>query len=168
MNLFDTSGANAGFGALAFGVLGTVAVIAGFKYRWLRSKKTVIIVFASMLLVTVNSAGLLGSIAGALREVMNTGGEKVVTGATGSKITPNPSQHHVTAVSAGGALLGLCGLTWYGVKLYAAKGKIRELPEMIMGTGAAICYGTSLGFMGAVVGATTITANNIGLQIFGG
>ncbi|QKW55043.1 hypothetical protein [Streptomyces buecherae] len=168
MNLFDTHGANATFGALAFGVLATVLVVAGFKYRWLRSKKTLVIVFVSTLLVTVNSAGLLGEIAGAAREIMNAGGEKVVTDATGTKVAPNPPRHKVEPVSAGGALLGLCGWAWYGMKLYATKGRVRELPEIIMGAGSAVCYGTSLGFMGAVVGATVVTGNNIGLNIFGG
>lgn len=52
--------------------------------------------------------------------------------------------------------------------MYATKGKIRELPEMIMGTGSAICYGTSLGFMGYIVNAVVLTGNNVGLWAFGG
>lgn len=86
MNLFDNTGANAGFGALAFGVLGTVAVVAGFKFKWLKSKKTLALVFVSVLLVTVNSAGIIGEIAGALRHIFNVGGEKAVTTATGAKL----------------------------------------------------------------------------------
>ncbi|MEU9485911.1 hypothetical protein AB0D83_19985 [Streptomyces decoyicus] len=168
MNLFDNAGANAGFGALAFGVLGTVAVIAGVKYKWLKSKKTLAIVFVSVLLVTVNSAGILGEIAGAFRHVANVGGEKAVTTATGAKLAAGAHHTEVTPVSAGGALIGLCGLVWYGVKLYATKGKLRELPEMIMATVSALCYGTSLGFMGYIVQATVLTGNNIGLLAFGG
>lgn len=169
MDLFDNAGANAGFGALAFGTLATVAIIAGFKFRWLRFKTHLAVVFISVLLVTVNSSGILGEIAGALREVLNNSGERVITETTGTEVTSDPPRTEVTSVSAGGALLGLCGITWYTVKIFAAKGrKLRELPEIIMGTGAGICYGTSLGFMGSVVGATVLTANNVGLYLFGG
>ncbi len=63
MNIFDNTTANASFGALLFGAMATVAVVAGFKYKILKNKKTFALVFFFMLLVTVNSTGILGEIA---------------------------------------------------------------------------------------------------------
>ncbi|MFI1259058.1 hypothetical protein ACH4U6_35620 [Streptomyces netropsis] len=168
MDIFDNSPANASFGALIFGAIGTVVIVAGFKYKLLREKKTLVLVAFFVLLVTVNSGGILGEIAGALRGLMNVGGEKAVQGAAGAVTTPNPPHTQVTKVSAGGAGIGLCGIAWYAVKLYAAKGRARDIKEMCLGAGVAICYGTSLGFMGWIVGATVLTGNNVGLYVFGG
>ena len=168
MNLFHNSTANAGFGALLFGAIATVAIFAGFKYKILRNKKTFILIFFFMLLVTINSAGLLGDVAGALRHGMNAAGTAVAGNVAGAKTTPNPPRSTVTPVTAGGAAIGLCGLTWYLVKLFAARGKPKDWKEMVGGTAVAICYGTTLGFMGVIVGITTITGNNIGLYVFGG
>ncbi|MFB7475588.1 hypothetical protein [Kitasatospora sp. NPDC056184] len=168
MNLFNNATANAGFGALLFGAMATVAIVAGFKYKILRNKKTLILVFVFMLLVTINSGGLLGEIAGALRHGMNAAGSVAADGLAGAKTTPNPPTTTVTPVSAGGAAIGLCGLTWFVIKLIATRGKPKDWKEMAGGTIAAVCYGTSLGFMGVIVGAATITGNNIGLYVFGG
>ncbi|WP_031072074.1 hypothetical protein [Streptomyces sp. NRRL WC-3742] len=168
MNLFHNTTANAGFGALLFGAIATVAIVAGFKYKLLRQKKTFILVFFFMLLVTVNSAGILGDIAGALRHGMNVAGDAVASNVAGAKATPNPPHSTVTPVSAGGAAIGLCGLTWYIVKLIAARGRSKDWKEMAGGTLIAVCYGTTLGFMGVIVGITTVTGNNIGLYVFGG
>ena len=168
MDLFDNSTANAGFGALLFGSMATVAVIAGFKYRVLKNRWTFGLVFFFMLLVTVNSSGVLGEIAGALREGMNTAGERAADGVAGGQATPDPPESEVTPVSAGGAGIGLCGLTWFVVKIFASRGKPTDWKEMVGGTVVAICYGTTLGFMGVIVGATTLTGNNVGLWVFGG
>ncbi|MCX5561101.1 hypothetical protein [Streptomyces sp. NBC_00038] len=168
MNIFDNTTANASFGALLFGAMATVAVVAGFKYKILKNKKTFALVFFFMLLVTVNSTGILGEIAGALRHGMNVAGERAAEGVAGAKATPNPPRSTVTPVSAGGAGIGLCGLTWYVIKLFAARGKPKDWKEMAGGSLVAVCYGTTLGFMGVVVGAATLTGNNVGLWIFGG
>ncbi|KJS53223.1 hypothetical protein VM98_26635 [Streptomyces rubellomurinus subsp. indigoferus] len=168
MNIFNNSTANASFGALLFGAIATVAIIAGFKYRVLKNKKTFILIFFFMLLVTVNSAGILGDIAGALRHGMNAAGTAVASNVAGAQTAPNPPHSTVTPVSAGGAAIGLCGLTWYIVKLIAARGKPKDWKEMAGGSLVAVCYGTTLGFMGVIVGITTITGNNIGLYVFGG
>lgn len=168
MDIFNNAGANAGFGALVFGAMATVAIVAGLKYRWLRDKKTLILVAFFVLLVTVNSGGILGEIAGALRLGMNVSGEVAVQGVAGAVTAPNPPTTAVTPLSAGGAAIGLCGLTWYGVKLFAAKGKAKDLKEMYFGTAVGVCYGTSLGFMGWFVGATVLIGNNVGLYVFGG
>lgn len=168
MDIFDNAGANAGFGTLVFGAMATVAIVAGFKYRWLKDKKTVVLVAFFMLLVTVNSGGILGEIAGALRLGMNVGGEQAVRGVAGAVTTPNPPSTRVAPLSAGGAAIGLCGLTWYGIKIFAAKGKAKDLKEMYMGTAAGVCYGTSLGFMGWFVAGSVLAANNLGLYVFGG
>ncbi|WP_330351905.1 hypothetical protein [Streptomyces sp. NBC_00582] len=168
IDLFNNSTANASFGALLFGAMATTAVVAGFKYKVLRKWKTFVLVFFFVLLVTVNSGGLFGEIAGALRQVMNVAGETAVEKAAGATANANPPRSAVTPVSAGGAAIGLCGLVWYGVRLYAAKGKPADWKEMAGGAVVAICYGTSLGFMGVIVSATTLTGNNVGLWIFGG
>ncbi|MFE7808519.1 hypothetical protein ACFU51_28380 [Streptomyces sp. NPDC057430] len=168
MDIFDNAGANAGFGALVFGAMATVAIVAGLKYRWLRDRKTLFLVAFFVLLVTVNSGGLFGEVAGALRGGMNIAGEKAVDGIAGAAVAPNPPRSTVTPLSAGGAAIGLCGLTWYAIKLFAAKGKARDIKEMSMGAAVGICYGTSLGFMGWIVGATVIVGNNVGLYVFGG
>ncbi len=122
MNIFNNPGANAGFGCLAFAAIGTVVIVAGFKFKWLRAKATVILVALFVLLVTVNSGGVLGEIAGALRLGLNAGGEAAVHGVSGTAVTPHAPHTTITPVSAGGAVVGLCGLAWYGVKLFAAKG----------------------------------------------
>ncbi|WP_405844561.1 hypothetical protein [Streptomyces sp. NBC_01518] len=166
--MFDNSPANAGFGALVFGAVATVAIIAGFKYRLLRNKKTLILVGFFMLLITVNSGGFLGEIAGALRHGMNVAGQQAVDKTAGAAVTANPPRTAVTPVSAGGAAIGLTGITWYVIKLIAARGKPKDWKEMVGGTLVAVCYGTSLGFMGWIVSATTLTGNNIGLYVFGG
>ncbi|MGG7572511.1 hypothetical protein [Streptomyces sirii] len=80
MNIFDNAGANAGFGCLAFAAIGTVVIVAGFKFKWLRAKSTVLLVGLFVLLITVNSGGILGEIAGALRLGLNAGGEAAVRG----------------------------------------------------------------------------------------
>ncbi|GAB7036025.1 hypothetical protein AB0G35_24105 [Streptomyces sp. NPDC021749] len=168
MNLFDNPGANAGFGTLACAAIGTVVIVAGFKFKWLRAKWTVILVGVFMLLVTVNSGGIAGEIAGALRHVLNFGGEAAVKGVSGAKSTPNPPHTTITPVSAGGAVIGLCGIAWYVVKLFAAKGKAKDLKEMIVGAGVGICYGTGLGFTGFFVAGAVLAANNVGLWLVGG
>ncbi|ATM24768.1 hypothetical protein C9F11_42910 (plasmid) [Streptomyces sp. YIM 121038] len=168
MDLFDSTTANASFGALLFGAMATSAVIAGFKYKVLRKKKTFILVFFSVLLVTVNSAGFLGEIAGALRNAMNTAGESAVEQTAGATPRTDPPRSEITPVSAGGAAIGLCGVVWYCVRLYAADWKPADWKEMVGGTVVAICYGTTLGFMGVIVSATTLTGNNLGLWLFGG
>jgi len=168
MNLFDNTTANAGFGAVLFGAMATVAVFAGFKYKVLRKRKTFFLMFFFMLLVTVNSGGIFGEIAGALRRGMNYAGEQAVQKAAGAKVAANPPRTPVTPASAGGASVGLLGLIWYGVKLYATRGKAKDRMEMAAGSFVAICYGTSLGFMGVIVSVTTLTGNNIGLYLFGG
>lgn len=166
--MFDSSPANAGFGALVFGAVATVAITAGFKYKLLRNKKTVFLVGFFMLLITVNSGGFLGEIAGALRHGMNVAGQQAVDKTAGATVTANPPRTAVTPVSAGGAAIGLTGITWYVIKLIAARGKPKDWKEMVGGTLVAVCYGTSLGFMGWIVSATTLTGNNIGLYVFGG
>ncbi|KPC68376.1 hypothetical protein ADL27_56900 [Streptomyces sp. NRRL F-6602] len=160
--------ANAGFGTLAFAAVGTVVMVAGFKYRWLRDKKTVALVAVGVLLVTINSAGLLGEVAGAIRGGLNSVGEAAVTQVTGtSKATGAPSTT-VARVSAGGAVVGLCIIAWFVVKLVAAKGKARDMREMVVGAVCGICYGTGLGFTGYFVAPTVLTANNVGLWLIGG
>ncbi len=99
---------------------------------------------------------------------MNVAGERAAEGVAGAKATPNPPRSTVTPVSAGGAGIGLCGLTWYAIKLFAARGKPKDWKEMAGGSLVAVCYGTTLGFMGVIVGAATLTGNNVGLWIFGG
>ncbi|MFE3144265.1 hypothetical protein [Streptomyces scopuliridis] len=168
IDIFDNAGANAGFGTLVFGAMATVAIVAGLKFRWLRKWKTLVLVAFFVLLVTVNSGGILGEIAGALRLGMNTGGEAAVKGVAGAVTAPNPPKTAVAPLSAGGAAIGLCGLTWYGIKLFAAKGKAKDLKEMYMGLAVGICYGTSLGFMGWFVAGSVLAANNVGLYVFGG
>ncbi|WP_424217729.1 hypothetical protein ACN20G_36840 (plasmid) [Streptomyces sp. BI20] len=168
MNIFDNDVANAGFGALVFGAMATVALIAGLKFKLLKSWKTTLLVAVFVLLVTVNSGGLLGELAGVLRLGMNSGGEAAVDTLSGAKLAPNPLRTPVEPASAGGAAIGLCGLTWYGVKAYAAKGKLKEAKEMILGAVLGVCYGTTLGFMGMVVGVMIPVANNIGYWAFSG
>ncbi|MFZ3491656.1 hypothetical protein ACODT5_00185 [Streptomyces sp. 5.8] len=168
IDLFNNSTANAGFGALLFGAMATTAVVAGFKYKVLKKWKTFLLVFIFVLLVTVNSGGVLGEAAGAARQVMNVAGATAAEGVAGATVNVNPPRSAVTPVSAGGAGIGLCGLVWYGIRLYAAKGKPRDWKEMALATVAAVCYGTTLGFMGVIVSATTLTGNNVGLWIFGG
>ncbi|MFF4286005.1 hypothetical protein ACFY0R_11855 [Streptomyces sp. NPDC001633] len=168
MNIFDNPGANAGFGTLAFAAIGTVVIVAGFKFRWLRAKSTVILVGLFVLLVTVNSGGILGEIAGALRHGMNAGGAAAVHGVSGAAVTPHVPRTAITPVSAGGALVGLCGIAWYGVKLFAAKDRAKDRKEMIIGLGVGVCYGTGLGFTGYFVAGAVLAANNVGLWAFGG
>ncbi|WP_405740448.1 hypothetical protein OG422_05775 [Streptomyces sp. NBC_01525] len=168
MDLFDNPAANASFGSLACAAIGTVVIVAGFKYKWLKAKSTVLLVAVFILLVTVNSGGLLGEIAGAIRHVLNAGGEAAVQGVSGTKVTPNAPHTTVSPVSAGGAVVGLCGIAWYGVKLFAAKGKAKDLKEMCVGLGVGVCYGTGLGFTGYFVAASVLAANNVGLWLVGG
>ncbi|MFI9353134.1 hypothetical protein [Streptomyces lydicus] len=168
MNIFDNAGANAGFGCLAFAAIGTVVIVAGFKFKWLRAKSTVLLVGLFVLLITVNSGGILGEIAGALRLGLNAGGEAAVRGVSGTTVTPDAPRTAITPVSAGGAVIGLCGVAWYGVKLFAAKGRAKDLKEMIVGLGVGVCYGTGLGFTGYFVAGAVLAANNIGLWVVGG
>ncbi|MFC8949734.1 MULTISPECIES: hypothetical protein [Streptomyces] len=168
IDIFDNQSANAGFGALLFGAMATTAVIAGFKKKLLRKKKTFVLVFFFVLLVTVNSRGLFGEGAGALRAAMNHLGQAAAEEGAGAKVNTHAPRTAVTPVSAGGAAIGLCGITYYLVVLYAAKWKPADWKEMAGGAVVAICYGTSLGFMGVIVSTTTLTGNNIGLWIFGG
>jgi hypothetical protein len=170
VNIFANGTANAGFGALVFGVVATTVVVAGFKYRLLKNRKTLLWVAFAMLLVTINSRGIFGELAGAARHIMNAAGEGAVRGGTGARTTPNPPRSTVNPVSAGGAALGLAILAWYVMKAYAAPNKWKpdDWREMAFGTVIAVCYGTSLGFMGIIASMSVLTGNNIGLWIFGG
>ncbi|MEU3602246.1 hypothetical protein ABZ714_26540 [Streptomyces sp. NPDC006798] len=168
MDLFDNDAANGTFGTLAFGVLTIVLIVAGFKYKVLRKKKTVALVAIGILAVTVNSAGLLGEIAGALRGGMNTAGEKAAADLAGAQVAANPPTTQVTPITAGGALFGLAILVWYGVKIYAAKGKPKDWKEMAGGALVGVCAGTGVGFLGLAVGAAVIVSNNVGFWLVGG
>ncbi|MCX4682327.1 hypothetical protein OG413_44910 [Streptomyces sp. NBC_01433] len=168
IDIFDNQPANAGFGALLFGAMALTAVFAGFKKKVLRKKKTFVLVFFFVLLVTVNSRGLFGEAAGALRAGMNFLGQTAAEEGAGATVNARPPRTAVTPVSAGGAAIGLCGITYYLVTLYAANWKPVDWKEMLGGSLIAISFGTSLGFMGMVVSATTLTGNNLGLWAFGG
>ncbi|NUK15816.1 hypothetical protein [Streptomyces lunaelactis] len=168
MIVFDNHVANGTFGTLAFGVLTLVVIAAGFKYKLLRRKKTIVFVALGVLAVTVNSGGLLGEVAGALRQGMNVAGEQGINGLAGAKTPTNPPTTHVTPVTAFGALLGLAILAWYGIKLYAAKGKPEDWKEMIGGVIIGVCSGTGVGFLGIALNSGVIVSNNVGFYVFGG
>ncbi|WP_331740810.1 hypothetical protein [Streptomyces sp. NBC_01006] len=168
MNIFDNDVANGTFGTLAFGALACVFIVAGFKYKVLRRKKTVILVAIGVLAVTVNSAGLFGEIAGALRMGMNQAGEQAAQGLAGAQVAANPPTTHVTPVTAGGALFGLIVIFWYGIKIYAAKGKPRDWKEMAGGALVGISAGTGVGFLGIAVSSAVIVSNNVGFWLVGG
>ncbi|MCM2394388.1 hypothetical protein [Streptomyces albipurpureus] len=168
MDLFNNDVANGTFGTLAFGVLTVVLIVAGFNYKVLKRKKTVVLVAIALLAVTVNSAGLFGEIAGALRGGMNTAGEKAASGLAGAEVADNPPTTKVTPVTAGGALVGLAILVWYGVKIYAAKGKPKDWKEMAGGALIGVCAGTGVGFLGIAVSSAVIVSNNVGFWLVGG
>lgn len=168
MIVFDNHVANGTFGTLAFGVLTLVVIAAGFKYKLLRRKKTIVFVALGVLAVTVNSGGLLGEVAGALRQGMNVAGEQGINKLAGAKTPTNPPTTHVTPVTAFGALLGLAILAWYGIKLYAAKGKPEDWKEMVGGVIIGVCSGTGVGFLGIALNSGVIVSNNVGFYVFGG
>ncbi|MGW1656603.1 hypothetical protein [Streptomyces atratus] len=168
MNLFDNPVANGTFGTIAFGAITIVLIAAGFKYKVLKNKKTVILMALAVLAVTVNSAGLFGGGAGAMRVGMNIAGEQAIEGLAGAKTPTNPPTTHVTPITAFGALLGICILVWFGVKTYAAKGKPKDWKEMAGGTLIGISAGSGVGFLGIALNSAVLISNNVGFWVFGG
>ncbi|MFJ5785501.1 hypothetical protein [Streptomyces hydrogenans] len=166
--MFDNEVANGTFGTLAFGALTVVIIVAGFKYKVLKNWKTVVIVALGILAVTVNSGGLLGELAGALRQGMNVGGQEAVDGLAGAKVAPNPPTIKVTPITAGGALFGLCIIAWYLIKTYAANWRPADWKEMVGGSLIGICSGTGIGFLGLATSSAVIVSNNVGFWLFGG
>ncbi|MFE7268041.1 hypothetical protein ACFU9B_39570 [Streptomyces sp. NPDC057592] len=168
MNLFDNPVANGSFGTIAFGAIALVLIIAGFKFNVLRDKKTVFLVALAVLAVTVNSAGLLGGGAGAMRVGMNIAGEQAIEGLAGAQSPANPPTTHVTPVNAFGALLGICILVWFLVKSYAANWRPKDWREMAGGTLIGISAGSGVGFLGIALNSAVLISNNVGFWVFGG
>lgn len=166
--MFDNDVANGTFGTLACGVLALVVIAAGFKYRLLREKKTVVLVALGVLAVTANSGGFLGEIAGAIRRGLNVSGEAALRAGAGAQVAPNPPTTEIPPITAGGALIGLALLGWYLIKMYAAHWRPDDWKEMVGGAVLGICAGTGVGFLGVALSSGVIVSNNLGFYLFGG
>jgi hypothetical protein len=159
-------------GGLAVGL----SVLAWYLVRWWISQKAVktgkdwksLAPLAGGIALGILAAscggGLLGTIAGWIRKLSNAAGDKVVSGATGTR-TQSLGAVGVPALSPGGALLTVAAF----VVLIAVWKKIKDTSHkpIFFGSVAGVTLGMSPGIAGTLAIALLPLVNNAGDSILG-
>lgn len=159
-------------GGLAVGL----AVLVWYLLRWWHSQKSAkgakdwraLSPFGSGvglgILAASCAGGILGTIAGWIRSLSNTAGDKVVGGATGSG-TQALGTAGVPALTGGGALLTVIAF----VALFALWKKIKDTSRkpLALGSVCGCTLGMSSGVVGSVALALVPLVNNAGDSIIG-
>ncbi|MFC9606084.1 hypothetical protein ACFTTN_21795 [Streptomyces niveus] len=159
-------------GGLAVGL----SVLVWYLGRWWHAQKNVkgskdwkaLAPFGSGILLGILAAscagGLLGTIAGWTRGLSNTGGDKVVTGATGASAQSLPTAG-IPPLTSGGALLAVVAF----VALLALWKKIKETSRKPLGFGS-VC-GCTLFMSSRIAGSVALAliplVNSAGDSILG-
>lgn len=110
------------------------------------------------------AGGLLGTIAGWVRSISNTAGDKVITGATGTS-TQTLATAGVPNLTAGGAIIVLAAF----VSLFALWKKIKDTSRkpLVFGSVAGATVGMSPGIAGSVAIALIPAVNAAGDSLLG-
>lgn len=159
-------------GGLAVGL----AILVWYGLRWWQSQKShkgskdwrSLTPFASGIglgiLAAACAGGVLGTVAGWVRGISNTAGDKVVTGATGTG-AQTLSRAGVPPLTAGGALLTVVAF----VALFALWKKIKDVSRKPLGFGS-VCgctLGMSSGIAGSLALALVPLVNSAGDSVLG-
>ncbi|MET9506904.1 hypothetical protein ABZX62_00200 [Streptomyces flavidovirens] len=159
-------------GGLAVGL----SILVWYLLRWWHSQKAVkgskdwraLSPFGSGIGLGILAAscagGVLGTIAGWIRSLSNTAGDKAISGATGNGAQPLSSAA-VPALTAGGALLTVVAF----VALFALWKKIKDASRkpLALGSVCGCTLGMSSGIVGSVALALVPLVNSAGDTIIG-
>jgi subtilisin family serine protease len=110
------------------------------------------------------AGGLLGTIAGWIRNISNAAGDKVINGATGSN-SQTLATAGVPALTAGGALIVVASFA----ALLAMWKKVKDTSRkpLVLGSVAGITVGMSPGVAGSVAVALIPLVNEAGNSVIG-
>lgn len=163
--------------ALSVGGLGIgLAVLVWYLLRWWNAQKNVktgkdwrsLTPLASGIILGILAAscagGLLGTVAGWVRNLSNTAGDKVISGATGTG-TQTLATAGVPNLTPGGAIIVLAAF----VSLFALWKKVKDTSRkpLVFGSVAGATVGMSPGIAGTLALALIPLVNEAGNSLLG-